>query len=475
MKSFIKKGKITIIICLFLIGILCFINIKAGIDPDYYWHIKAGRFMLEHGVILKSDVFSWVSDITNAYWMSHEWLFEVLIASLANIFPKYHVLIYTFFLFGILLFVLFFMNKDKWLKNVLFTLIWFTISIAFFMPFVLPRPQLFDFIFLAFCFYLLYDLKEKENSKKIYFMPIISFVWANIHGGSSNIPYILILIFIIAGLFNFNCSHLESKRLSRKQLKKYFIVFILCILVIIINPHGIKMLSYPYVNMADSFMLETITEWAPTNFNKSYHILFYIYFSINLLVILTSKKKLEFTDLCILGFTLFLGFKSVRFWIFFCIASFSIICNYVPNYKIKKNDENYILLLVILLITLSLSSYNKTFKNIEKKELSTKIISYLKDVKPKRLYNYYDYGGYLIYNNIEVFIDGRADLYSKYNYEDAYRLSKLSGDFQKIIDKYNFDYYLVNKNSGLSNYLKLSNNYDLVMSDKKVSIYKTKE
>ena len=122
-----------------------------------------------------------------------------------------------------------------------------------------------------------------------------------------------------------------------------------------------------------------------------------------------------------------------------------------------------------------MSSYNKTFKNIEKKELSTKIISYLKDVKPKRLYNYYDYGGYLIYNNIEVFIDGRADLYSKYNYEDAYRLSKLSGDFQKIIDKYNFDYYLVNKNSGLSNYLKLSNNYDLVMSDKKVSIYKTKE
>ena len=325
MMKFIKKEKVTIIICLFLIGILCFINIKVGVDPDYFWHIKAGRFMIEHKMILRSDIFSWVSSVTNAYWMSHEWLFEVLLASLEKIFPKYHVLVYTFSLYGVLLFTLFFINKDKWLKNVLFTLIWFTMSIAFFLPLVLPRPQLFDFIFLALCFYLLYDLKEKEDSKKIYFMPLISLLWANIHGGSSNMPYILTLIFIISGLFNFNCYHLESKRFSKRQFQKYFIVFILCVLAIGINLHGFRMITYPYENMADSLMLKTITEWAPTNFNESYHILFYIFFGINLLVILTSKKKLNFTDLCVLGFTLFLGFKSVRFWVFFSIASFVII------------------------------------------------------------------------------------------------------------------------------------------------------
>ena len=475
MMKFIKKEKVTIIICLFLIGILCFINIKVGVDPDYFWHIKAGRFMIEHKMILRSDIFSWVSSVTNAYWMSHEWLFEVLLASLEKIFPKYHVLVYTFSLYGVLLFTLFFINKDKWLKNVLFTLIWFTMSIAFFLPLVLPRPQLFDFIFLALCFYLLYDLKEKEDSKKIYFMPLISLLWANIHGGSSNMPYILTLIFIISGLFNFNCYHLESKRFSKRQFQKYFIVFILCVLAIGINLHGFRMITYPYENMADSLMLKTITEWAPTNFNESYHILFYIFFGINLLVILTSKKKLNFTDLCVLGFTLFLGFKSVRFWVFFSIASFVVICNYMPSYKMKKNDENYIFILIILLITLSFSTYNKSFKNLEEKSVSDKIINYLQKTKPKRLYNYYDYGGYLIYNDIEVFIDGRADLYSKYNYKDSYDLASLNKNFKKVINKYKFDYYLISKDSGLNTYLKYNDNYKFIMSDKKVALYKTKE
>ena len=141
----------------------------------------------------------------------------------------------------------------------------------------------------------------------------------------------------------------------------------------------------------------------------------------------------------------------------------------------KKNDENYIFILIILLITLSFSTYNKSFKNLEEKSVSDKIINYLQKTKPKRLYNYYDYGGYLIYNDIEVFIDGRADLYSKYNYKDSYDLASLNKNFKKVINKYKFDYYLISKDSGLNTYLKYNDNYKFIMSDKKVALYKTKE
>ena len=58
----------------------------------------------------------------------------------------------------------------------------------------------------------------------------------------------------------------------------------------------------------------------------------------------------------------------------------------------------------------------KTFsysKVLSTKTLSNSAISVLKKEEPKRLFNYYDYGAYLIYKDIPVFIDGRADLYSK--------------------------------------------------------------
>ena len=118
MKKWIKKNKTNIILCLFILGLVCFVSIKSSIDPDYYFHIKAGRYMLNNKSILTYDIFSWVKGISNTYWMSHEWLFEVIIACL-EIFP-YSTFIFSFILIGILYFILYFINKDEWNKNILF-------------------------------------------------------------------------------------------------------------------------------------------------------------------------------------------------------------------------------------------------------------------------------------------------------------------------------------------------------------------
>ncbi len=472
MKTFFKKNKNTIIICLFLLSLICFVLLKTTIDPDYYWHIQAGRYMLDNKIILTKDIFSWVPQIFNTYWMSHEWLFELLLGVLEKIFSSWHVIVYIFISISLLLLTLFMVNKKKYLENIPFTLFWFTLSIFFLMTCVTPRPQLLDFIFLAISLYLLYSLINDESSKKIYFLPLISIAWSNLHGGSSNMPYLLTLIFIIVGMFNFKFSKVESKKLSKKQFQKYIIIFILCVGAVSLNPHGLKMLFYPYENMNNKIMLQTITEWRPTNLNEMYHWLFFIFFGINILVLLFSKKKIKFIDLGILAFTLFLGLKSIRFWMFFYVASTLIIPNYIDAYKVKEKDVNYILIIVVLIISLSLTGYSKTLNNLKQKPVSDEIIDYLKKNEPKRLYNYYDYGGYLIYNNILVFVDGRADLYSKYNYKEANDLSNLRGNFQKIIEKYKFDYFLLKKKSGLSYYLKERQDYDVVISDAKNIVYK---
>ena len=86
----------------------------------------------------------------------------------------------------------------------------------------------------------------------------------------------------------------------------------------------------------------------------------------------------------------------------------------------------------------------------------------------------YDYGGELIYNDIEVFIDGRADLYSKYNYKDYLDISYLEGDYVKLIDKYDFDYFLVSSDYSIATYLKYSDEFELIVKDKNIYLYKKK-
>ena len=110
--------------------------------------------------------------------------------------------------------------------------------------------------------------------------------------------------------------------------------------------------------------------------------------------------------------------------------------------------------------------------NLSYKALDNEVISIIKKEAPERLYNFYDYGGELVYNGILVFIDGRADLYSKYNYEDYLDISLLQGDYVQLINKYDFDYFLVNDRYPINTYLKYNNNYSVLYDSDDVVLYK---
>ena len=121
-----KKTKIILFFYVISICLLCLINFK--IDPDYLWHIKAGEYIFNHG-LLRHDVFSW--SVNGNYWMSHEWLFEMFIYLLKLIFGKAHLFVYCFSSICLLMGILFFTNKKNIYKNLFFSMIWYLFIILF--------------------------------------------------------------------------------------------------------------------------------------------------------------------------------------------------------------------------------------------------------------------------------------------------------------------------------------------------------
>lgn len=461
------------IIIILLLSVSLFITKFVSNGYDYYWHITAGKYMINNHTILTKDIFSWY--LQGKYWMSHEWLYECFIYIYKIIFKDYHTLIYCSVNSFILLFILFLHNKDNYLKNALFTIIWLFIYVLINIGLFTPRPHLISSWLLALTLYVLYDLRKNSNSNKIYFLPLISLFWANIHGGSSNLSYLLCLFFIITGLFTINNKFIDIKRLSKVQLKKYLIVLILSILVININPHGIKMLIYPYENIMNRLMQQNINEWRPTSIFKLYN---YVYFSTILLILVVFikyKKKIDIVDLLLfIGFS-YMGIRSVRFWNYIYIASSFFIFKYIPKRKDDKGTNILLVIISFVLLFISISNI-KQYKNklLNTKVISTTMIDTIKYENPKRLFNLYDYGGYLIYNDIDVFIDGRADLYSKYNYRDYLDISH-NINTKGLINKYDFDYYLVNNKYKIYNYLNNNKKYSLVFSINNQYLYKKKD
>ena len=463
-----NNKKLFITFTILVISMSIFLLNFMRIESDYFWHIKAGEYMFNNG-LLKHDIFSWF--VNGKYWMSHEWLFEIIMYVFKLLFSNSHLLIFGFVFICLLLLILFFTNKDNYLKNIPFSMFYLILSLIL-LPFMQGRPHLISFSLLALTVYVLFDNYNKKDSKIIYLLPIISLIWANVHGGSSNLSYLLCLLFFICGMFEFKFKKIECNRISKKQLYKYLLVFMLSVITICINIHGIKMLIYPYQNMMDTTMLNNINEWAPTNFNITSHYMYLFVIVFMLFIMLFSDKKIRFIDFMLFGLCVFLGLKSIRFWAYTYIIMSYVIFYYVNSRKIDKGTNIIILLLSFTFIGMFICNINFINKQVNKHVLSSEVIELIKEEKPKRLYNMYDYGGELIYNDIEVFIDGRADLYSKYNYKDYLNISNLSKDYVKLIEKYDFDYFLVDKKYSINTYLKYNDNYELIYKDKEVLLYK---
>ena len=466
-----KKTKTILFFYVISICLLCLINFK--IDPDYLWHIKAGEYMFNHG-LLRHDVFSW--SVNGSYWMSHEWLFEMFIYLLKLIFGKLHTFVYCVSSIFLLMGILFFTNKKNIFKNMTFSMIWLNLFVIC-MLFVQVRPHMLSFSFLAITVYLLFDLYNNKDSKKIYFLPLVSIIWSNVHGGSSNLPYILCLIFVICGLFDFKFKKIESKKIDVVQIKRYLIVAFLCMISVCINIHGYRMFIYPYQNMLDKDMILNILEWRSTFLNELSHYIYLLFTVFVFFIFLFSKKKISLIDFVLFVFCVFLGMKSVRFWFYTYIVMSYVVFNYVNKGR-EEDDEilniGMLFFSVVFLIVFIINAH-ALFPNSYSYDLDSKDIEYVKKLKPKKLFNAYNYGGDLIYNDIKVFIDGRADLYSNNDvFADFISIYDLKGDFYSLICKYGFDYYMVDKNSNFDYYLRYDDRFQLLYMNGDVKIYEKK-
>src|SRR3954468_7569730 len=54
-----------------------FVCTRATVDPDLWWHLKAGLDLLDAGHLTAVDPYSFTQDVP---WINHEWLSELIMA-----------------------------------------------------------------------------------------------------------------------------------------------------------------------------------------------------------------------------------------------------------------------------------------------------------------------------------------------------------------------------------------------------------
>ena len=100
------------------------------------------------------------------------------------------------------------------------------------------------------------------------------------------------------------------------------------------------------------------------------------------------------------------------------------------------------------------------------------------DIEKVKLFNEYNFGSYLLFNDIPVFIDSRADVYDpKFNgwkddiFGDFVNLTNACNDYEAKIKYYGITHLLIYKNSTLDKVLRLDTNYKELYKDNIFIIY----
>lgn len=87
----LKENKLLffIFILIFMLSLFFF-----NYGNDFYWHIKVGEYIINNNKIPYIDIFSWYANSNSLSWISHEWLFEVIIYLYSIVFSKFGSFLY---------------------------------------------------------------------------------------------------------------------------------------------------------------------------------------------------------------------------------------------------------------------------------------------------------------------------------------------------------------------------------------------
>lgn len=495
----INKRTIFEIMALILIAIFCISLAPKTLQNDTFYTIKIGEHIVKNGIDMR-DPFSWHKDLEYTY---PHWLYDVIIYSIYSLGGMTGIYISTC-IFAVILGISLYKVNSKLVKN---KVVSFAITIgAMYMlrDYITARAQLVTFI--LFIWQIFFMEKLVSTSQKGYGVGLvaISIIIANLHVAVWPFMFILYLPYIaeyIVAIIEEKVAKKYGKevqkgnkitREKRNGTKYLIIVMLICALTGFLTPLGTTPYTYLIKTMQGN-TTQNISEHLPMTLINCQDVLCAII--IFLAIFTFTKTKMRLTDLFMIGGLTFLMLYSKRQSTMFIIIG-SVILNRMTydwlETWIKDVDTKIIdtfitwfggFMLSAIIILLSLYFLKPKIKSsyIDEKtypvQMSDFILEYFEengtDLSEVRLYNEYNYGSYLLYRGIPVFIDSRCDLYApEYNggrdiFMDFIESSNISVWFENIFKKYDITHLILYKNSKMNMIIEEANldGYKLLKED----------
>lgn len=289
--------------------------------------------------------------------------------------------------------------------------------------------------------------------------------------------------------------------LRKETCVKYLILtMIICIFTGFLTPLGTTPFTYLPKTMEGNTM-DNISEHLPLTLIQDPKTMTVLV--LFLLILIFTDIKIKLSDLFMLAGLILMTFMSRRqasmFSIIGCFIFAKLLVDLIEKYD-KDGTEQTIkaitsifgaIITITLGVLISFALYREKMNNPIVNESSYPVAAcdYILEnlnVDNIKLFNEYNYGSYILYRGIPVFIDSRAELYTpefngtknekgKYEgrdiFSDYLSISNLSAYYENKFKEYEITHVLIKKNSRLNIFLSRDENYNKLYSDDNFVLY----
>src|ERR1041384_1202851 len=147
-------------------------------DPDIYWHVTAGRWIVEHGTLPHVDPFS--ATFARAPWIAKEWLSQLVLAAAYHVAGWNGIAVLTAAAVAAALGALTFALLEKLdpIAALGFVLAAFVLA----APHIVARPHALALPVMVFWTAGLVRALDARRAPSFWLLPLMA-LWANLHGG----------------------------------------------------------------------------------------------------------------------------------------------------------------------------------------------------------------------------------------------------------------------------------------------------
>jgi hypothetical protein len=365
-------------------------------DADTYWHIAAGGWMLDHHAVLYRDVFSFT--FTGRPWDAHEWLSEILIAGAFRLggWTGLHLLVAAAIGAAAVIVAGYVRGRVDTVPALLSC----ALGLACTTSGLLARPHVLALPCLALWTLGLLQAREAQRAPSWWLLAVMT-VWANLHGSFA------------FGLALGTALALEAVLENRAALPRWILFLSASAVAAVLTPQGFNGLIFPIRLMAMGSTGQ-IGEWAPTDLTTA------IPFDVALLTLLfaalTRRLPLHLIRAAIVIGLAYMAIRHQRHQMLFGIVVPMVIAPLLARrWATTVQDKSPLLLaplgaamIAILVITRVLVPATRGEDRVTP---ANALASVSTTLRTQPVLSAYDFGGYLIFEGVRPFIDGRTDMY----------------------------------------------------------------